>query len=312
METVRDVLSMSRPRLVAGASLLYVAGALLAVLLGAGISYPRFLLGYLIFLTALLSIPFGNDYFDAYTDVFGESTPYSGGTGVLLRNPGLAGFAYRFSASLVVVSLLLAVAYVSVFPLTVSGAALFVAYVLGANVLAWFYSAPPVRLGFRGLGEPATAAGIGLLTPGMGYLAMSGTLDIHFLLFSVPLLFYGAGFIISVQVPDAESDLRAGKNTLVSRRGRLFGTYAIAGFFLAATGCLVLLSFSGLVTGIDLWPVAAFSMVPAASGVLGLLLRPVDRPASIAVMKTQVASMMVLVLLTDLYFLVLSRGPIFT
>jgi 1,4-dihydroxy-2-naphthoate octaprenyltransferase len=312
LETARDILRMGRPGLVFGASLLYLAGALLAVLLGAGVSIDRFLLGYLIFITALLSIPFGNDYFDAATDVLGESTPYSGGTGVLLRNPGLKRFAFTFSLAMVFVSISLAIAYVLVFPSTMERSALFLSYVVGSNALAWSYSAPPVRLGFRGLGEPATAAGIGFLTPGMGYLAMAGGLDQNFLLFSVPLLCYGAGFILSVQMPDIEADLRAGKNTLVSRKGRRFAAAAIAALFLVASGSFTVLSLSGLIAGIDLRPVAAFSVLPAFFGVRGLLRPPADRPDSAATMNTHVVSMMALVLFTDVYFVLLARGTDFS
>lgn len=308
LETARDILRMARPGLVFGASLLYLAGALLAVLLGAGASIDRFILGYFIFVTALLSIPFGNDYFDAPTDVLGESTPYSGGTGVLLRNPGLKGFAFRFSLAMVFVSISLAAAYVLLFPSTFDRSALFLTYVVGSNALAWFYSAPPVRLGFRGLGEPATAVGIGFLTPGMGYLAMNGGLDRSFLLFSAPLLCYGAAFILSVQMPDMEADIKAGKNTLVSRKGRRFAAAAISAFFLVATGSFIVLSLSGLIGVIDLRPVTALSLLPAFFGVRGLMRPPADRGASAAIMKPQVVSMIVMVLLTDIYFVMLARG----
>jgi 1,4-dihydroxy-2-naphthoate octaprenyltransferase len=37
------------------------------------------------------------------------------------------------------------------------------------NLVGWFYSAPPLRLAYRGLGEFSTAATVGFLVPAMGY-----------------------------------------------------------------------------------------------------------------------------------------------
>jgi 1,4-dihydroxy-2-naphthoate octaprenyltransferase len=91
-------------------------------------------------------------------------------------------------------------------------------FVLG-NGIGWFYSAPPVRLSSRGLGEAATATAIGLLIPGMGYLAIAGSLDLTFLLAAFPILLYGAAFILSVEIPDREADALSAKMTYIVRNG---------------------------------------------------------------------------------------------
>ena len=79
------------------------------------------------------------------------------------------------------------------------------------NLLGWFYAAPPFRLAYRGLGELSTAISAGILIPGMGYLAQRGALDSLGLLFAIPLMLYGLGFILAVEIPDESPD-RIGGN----------------------------------------------------------------------------------------------------
>ena len=90
---------------------------------------------------------------------------------------------------------------------------------LGA-LLGWWYSAPPLRLVARGLGEASTAATLGMLIPATGYQVMADRINPALLPFLFPLLCYGMIFILSVELPDMEGDRLSGKRTFVVRYGR--------------------------------------------------------------------------------------------
>ncbi len=87
----------------------------------------------------------------------------------------------------------------------------FLAFAIGGNLLGWFYTAPPLRLAYNGLGEITTMITFGLLMPGAGYFVAMGTLDPAFFAYSVPFFLYGLVFITSVEIPDMEGDI-AGEN----------------------------------------------------------------------------------------------------
>ena len=172
------------------------------------------------------------------------------------RGPaGLRPRARTIALLLIAVSFVVGIrAYFTVLPTPFLPALL----VLG-NGIGWFYSAPPVRLSSRGLGEAATATAIGLLIPGMGYLAIAGSLDLTFLLAALPLLLYGVAFILSVEIPDREADALSGKRTFIVRNGVPAGMRLA----LAATFLATVLYSTALLTGIvpPAVPVVVFALV---------------------------------------------------
>jgi len=266
LATLRDVVILGRLPFLAGGLLLFVIGALLALLSGAAFSLPRFLFGYAIFFTAQLSLSYSNNYFDVEADRYSEQTPISGGSAVLVRRPELRPFAIRFALALVTMSLVLAIAFTMVYEYPWW----FVGFVAGGNALGWFYTAPPLRLAYRGWGELATSLTYAFLMPGIGYLTFMQRFEWLFLFMAAPLLLYGLNFIITVELPDMESDRRAAKHTLVVRWGRRTSLVVVALALLAAT-----LSFGGLsqfATGIpfDFWMIALFSLIPLSTAAVGL------------------------------------------
>ena len=58
-------------------------------------------------------------------------------------------------------------------------------------------------------------AAFGFFLPCSGYLFLAKGLDLSVLPLVIPLLFLGLFFIVSVELPDAETDRRTGKRTLV-------------------------------------------------------------------------------------------------
>jgi len=162
--------------------------------------------------------------------------------------------------------------------------------VLG-NLLGWFYSAPPLRLAYRGLGELAIVLCIGLLIPGMGYLVTSGHIDQDGLLFIMPLMLYGLAFILSVEIPDMEADRLGNKWNWVARKGRGFGfTVTGTALLLATLFFLCYPWFTQRAYPLDFHFLGILSLLPLGAGWIGLVRRPVEKlPATRVVYGIMIA-----------------------
>jgi 1,4-dihydroxy-2-naphthoate octaprenyltransferase len=222
-EDVSAILRLGRFQYLLGGFFLFSVGYLLAVWAGADIDLGRFAFGYTVLACAHLSVSYTNDLFDAEADQYTTTTPFSGGSKVLVERPELRPVARVIGTGLILASLILGALFFWYYGIPPP----YYGLVVLGNLLGYFYTAPPARLAYRGLGELATMVTIGLLVPAMGYLVASGGLDLAFLVFVPPLLLYGLLFIVTVQQPDMEGDLRGGKTTVIVRRGRLFG-YLVA------------------------------------------------------------------------------------
>jgi 1,4-dihydroxy-2-naphthoate octaprenyltransferase len=294
------LLRLARPQFLIAGILLYLFGALWAVLLGAPLAWPRLLLGYLIVMPAHLSVSFSNDYFDTEVDGYGTPSPFTGGSGILVQYPELRPTARRIAIGLIFCSLALGLLFMALHP----EPTWFLALVLAGGLAGWFYSAPPLSLSYRGLGEITNALVGGLLVPALGYLVMAGSLTAEGLIFTIPLTLYGLAFIISVEIPDVEADLLGGKNTLVSRKGRRFGFVAVGLFMLAAAAYFV--GLQGLRAGVypvDFRVLILLSCVPLSTGILGAARRPVDKSAATRLVTIIVTSLIVFFVLADGYLI---------
>jgi 1,4-dihydroxy-2-naphthoate polyprenyltransferase len=281
---------------------LFAFGALWAVLLGAPIYLSRILLGYLVLLPAHLSISYSNDYFDVDVDKYDKPTLFTGGSGVLVDHPGLRKPAKWTAIILILCSLALGI----VFQFVYSFPSWFLGIVLLGNLLGWFYSAPPIRLAYRGLGELSMAISIGLLIPAFGYLVASGQIDQDGLLFLIPLTLYGLAFILNVEIPDMESDRLGNKRTWVARKGRGFGFSVIAASFLLAT--LFFLCYPWLASRIyplDFRFLGILSLLPLAAGCIGLLRRPVEKQSATRLVNVIMIAIAAFCFLVDGYFVYL-------
>lgn len=277
--------------------MLYVLGNTLALSRGFDFDLERFLFGYLIFGLAHLSVSFSNDYFDAESDVNGDRTPLSGGSGVLVERPELRTAALTFAVVLLISSMVAAVAFTLIFHYS----AAFLAFAFTGALLGWFYSAPPVKLSRRNLGEGSTALAAGLVMPGMGYFVAVGVIDAWFLMLSAPLICYGLFFILTVEMLDVESDRIAGKlNTLV-RLGRPAGFRISAAATVIGTALFVTLALSDalgdsvLTTGL-----AILSTVPLLGALSGLRVDAEDRERLITQVKVNFWTLMLFLALGNL------------
>jgi 1,4-dihydroxy-2-naphthoate octaprenyltransferase len=104
-------------------------------------------------------------------------------------------------------------------------------------VLAWGYSAPPVRFCARGLGELDTALVVTVLVPWLGFYLQApnlhGASALALTIVSPALLQFA--MLVAIEFPDAAGDAATGKRTLVVRLGapvaaRLYATITAAAF----------------------------------------------------------------------------------
>ena len=305
--TISSIILLARPHFLIPGFLLYSLGFMFAVYNDGVLSLDRFLLGYSIMLPAHLAVSFSNDYFDVEADAISKRNPISGGSGILVQRPELRPLALRIALGLRLISAIIA----TVFFLVYSPAWYFLPFAWGGNLVGWFYTAPPLRFVYRGLGEASTAIASAMIMPGLGYMCSLGALDIDFLALSAVLLFYGFFFIITVEMPDVESDKVAGKNNLLVRIGIRSGlvlamALTLSGSFLFFIGALADL----LGASRELWVLFFASLLPSTLAIYGLW--RYGRPGFDVVLhsKLNFLSIMFFVIFVDLLLLYLIR-PLF-
>jgi 1,4-dihydroxy-2-naphthoate octaprenyltransferase len=300
---VTKLLRLARPHFLLAGISLYLFGAYWAILSGSPFSLPQLILGYLIIFPGHLSISFSNDYFDVAVDSFGDPTLFSGGSGILVKYPHLREPARRIAIALILCSLALAVLYV----LEYSAPFWFLAYVLAADLLGWFYAAPPLRLAYRKLGEVTNVLASGFLIPGMGYLVVHGSIDANGLLFTIPLMLYGLAFILSVEIPDLEMDLQGHKSTLVSRQGRRFGFIGAGLSVILATAYFIIFpSLTARTYPVDFRILGLLSLLPLAAGIVAIINHPLERQPATKIVNAIILSIATFFILADAYLILLS------
>ena len=301
--SLTKLLWVARPQFLISGLALFVFGASWAVLSGAPFSLSRTLLGYLVLLPAHLSVSYSNDYYDVEVDKYDKPTFFSGGSGVLVDHPGLRKPAQWTAITLILCSLALGVVYQLVY----SFSFWFSGFIVLGNLLGWFYSAPPLRLVYRGFGELSMVFTIGLLIPGLGYLVTSGQMDQNGLLFTLPLMLYGLAFILTVEIPDMEADRLGNKRTWVARKGRGFGFTMITASFLLAT--LYFLCFPWLSP--QLYPVdfrflGLLSLLPLGAGYMGMVKRRIEKRSATRVVNGIMIAFAAFCILADGYLVYLA------
>jgi 1,4-dihydroxy-2-naphthoate octaprenyltransferase len=207
---------------------IFLIGVLFALRSGTSFSLVNFFWGFSILFLIEIAASFANDYFDYESDKHNKQFGFSGGSGVLLKYPELLPFAKWASVVLFMTALVLTVFFViqHSYPLWAVG------YIGVAVFFCWFYTAPPLRLVYRGLGElPHLLAGV--MFPGWGYFILTGTLTVDLLIFALPFGLLGLTVILNFEIPDREADLHGGKQNLIVRKGRYFGFVTIFSLYLA-------------------------------------------------------------------------------
>jgi 1,4-dihydroxy-2-naphthoate octaprenyltransferase len=215
-----------RPRLSLGwltlraTRLPFLSATLIPVLVGIAIAAAQ---GWFDLVTAVvtvvgaaavhLGLNVANDVFDAKLgadDANINPTQFSGGSRVIQY-----GLVSRRGMTLISLGMYAIAIGCGLYLLVVSfSPALLVIGVLGI-VLSIGYTAPPLKLVYRGWGELTTAIGFGPLMLLGAYVVQSGgTISAEAVAASIPIAILVALILYVNEIPDREGDARAGKRTL--------------------------------------------------------------------------------------------------
>ncbi len=232
MKRLLAFIRLGRPHFLGGGFILYALGAAIAHRAGHRIDGVRYALGQGAVTAFQLMTHYANDYFDLETDRANATpTRWSGGSRVL------AGAELPPRIALVAALVLAAVGCAIAFPLAQGGGAYTLPTLAAILVLAWEYSAPPLRLCASGAGELDTAVVVTVLVPWLGYYLQAPDLGgVRLLgLAIVPLALLQVAMLLAIEFPDAAGDAATGKRTLVVRLGapaaaRLYAIVTLAAF----------------------------------------------------------------------------------
>ena len=297
--TLINIIKLGRPQYLAGNFLLFTMGALLAVILGSEFVSSKFILGYSILLTAHLSVHYSNDYFDFEVDHLTNPSAISGGSGVLVKNPELKEFSKWFSLLIMGISISLAAIFTLIFNYPIT----FFLFLLFGNLLAWFYTAPPIKLVYRRLGEVANIIAV-IIFLGTGYFALKGTLDLPFFIFAIPVIFLQIIFINSFEIPTMEGDKLGNKTTWIVLKGREFGFKLNVICGLLATISFVLIPLTMVFPSNLYFRVLAFiTLISLIIGIIALIKKPFDIKTATKFATINVAALFLMSLLIDIYFI---------
>ena len=302
LDELKLILKLARFRFLIPGLLIYTLGALLAVVNGAILDPIKFLFGYAIFGTAHLSVSFSNDYFDREADRTAKQTPFSGGSGVLVQHPELSRFAVRFAIFLIIISISIAI----LFSLVYSYGPFFLALVVLGSLLGWFYTAPPFKLAYRGLGEVSTILATGLIMPAMGYYVMGGVIDARIVALSFPLMCYALFFILTVELPDVEVDRSGGKANLMTYKGRKAGIRLSVIATLAATVIFTIFALLGALRPLEMWLFVLLSAIPLIAALYGLTMRSEEPRLIVRQVKLNFSALLLILTIAVGYLAILT------
>ncbi len=126
---------------------------------------------------------------------------------------------------------------------------------LGGLAIGWAYSAPPLRLNSRGLGEAGVVAGFLLLVVGADYVQRGSFATLPWVV-GLPYALLTANILYINQFPDRQADLLAGKRHWVAR---LAPAQAAVGYALILAAAGAWLVGSVLLGGLPAWSLASLA-----------------------------------------------------
>ena len=274
---------------------LFLIGVLFAWRTGAEFSLGSFLWGFSILFIIEIAASFANDYFDYEADKHNKQIGFSGGSGVLLEYPELLPFAKWASVCMFLLALLLTGFFIIIFPVPFWA----LGYIGVAVFFCWFYTAPPLRFVYRGLGEiPHMLAGV--MFPGWGYLILTGTISLELFVFSIPFGLLGLTVILNFEIPDMEADINGGKRNLIVRKGRYFSFTAIMILYLAVVIFFLVLSYTTwLNTPITLWAITLVACIPLFISIVPVLKKIVQpKLATKFAIRNAIAGFLAVIIIT--------------
>lgn len=298
---IKLIIELGRLRFLAGGFFLYTMGILLAINSRVEFSFLYFIFGYAIMLPAHLSLSYSNNYFDIEVDTFNNPISISGGTKILIENPELRPLCKKIALGLIILSIFLGFVFILLFSFPI----IFLGFIIIGNLLGWFYTAQPVKLAYRGLGEIANMINMGFLMPGIGYWTMSGNIDLFFLIFAFAFLIYGLNFMIIVETPDMEGDKKAKKKNLVTKIGRKNSYKITIICLLCASLYFIIIAYLNIFnTKINYYVIFLLSLFPLIIAIYGWLKKPFLINIASKIARNNMYALLFLIFSINIYFFV--------
>jgi 1,4-dihydroxy-2-naphthoate polyprenyltransferase len=250
------LVALGRPKFLVYSLLFYGLGSAAVVHEGRALDLARWIHGLAFVSVAHLMTHYCNDYFDLHADSANRApTRWTGGSRVLVEGRLRPRAALTTALVLLLMALSLSLGMPAVETRWLA---------LPMLALAWFYTAPPLRLNYRGLGEITVAAVLSLAVPLLGHGLQTGHIAAPAALLGalLPLVILQAARMITMNLSDHDSDEATGKRTLAVVLGRRRARQAIAVAQIVAYGWILALTAS--------------QILPAAVGLAMLLTLPLS------------------------------------
>jgi 1,4-dihydroxy-2-naphthoate polyprenyltransferase len=199
-----------------GGVVFYNFGVVIAGYMGTTLDMTAWGWGQLIVTLVQLMVHYSNDYFDLVADRENQApTRWSGGSRILVLE------LLQPRTALVTSILLLLSALLSTLLLYIMAAPGIYALplILLAIAVSWFYSAPPLRLHSRGVGELCAALVVAVITPMIGFYLQTKRFDLLPVLAVLPLFFLQLSMLLRVAADDISGDIMVRKHTLAVHLG---------------------------------------------------------------------------------------------
>ena len=125
---------------------------------------------------------------------------------------------------------------------TVSGCRLLIPVMLFAFFSSLFYTAPPVRYGYHGLGELFVGLNMGPVMVAGTSAALTGSFSLMDMFVSLPIAIMVAFILFYQSLSDIEDDLATGKYTLAVRLGHEKAIWGVRAFYSSAVLSMIALA----------------------------------------------------------------------
>ena len=242
----------------------FFTATIIPVLLGMAIAWAHtgqiFWMKLLLTLLGVVFVHAGtnllNDYYDHKSkndELNLYPTPFSGGSRVIQE--GLISAENMFRSGLLLFGLGGAI---GIYLNSISKGNVILILGLVGLLLGFFYSARPIRIGYRGFGELVVGFGFGPLVVGGSYYVQAQRLSIEPFLASIPITILILLVLYINEFPDYEADILANKRTWIVKLGKeraikIYHILLFLVYFTIASGIIFrFLPFFGILAFISL------------------------------------------------------------
>ncbi len=235
------------------------------------------------FILVLIGVPMfnagtnlANDYYDHKTgndEINVNPTPFSGGSRVIQK--GIVPPRHMLIGSFIFFGL---GSVIGLYLNAVTPGNLILYLGIFGLVTGFFYTAAPILIGYRGIGECIVGLDLGVLTIIGAYYVQAHSLNWSVFWISLPIGFLVAAILYINQFPDYDADKAVNKKHLVVRLGKKRAVYGY--YFLIAATYLVIAG-SVIFKMVTAFTLISFLTLPISLGAIKILKSNYDKIAEL-------------------------------